>query len=132
VFDAEGFLYISDRIKDMIVTGGENVYPAKIESALMRHPAIAEVGVLGEPDEKWGEAVVAFVALKPGHTLDIEQLRAFAGEHLARYKLPRRLETVPALPRNATGKILKYQLRTMLAERTRPTCAQGARDLPRP
>ncbi len=120
-FDADGLLYISDRIKDMIVTGGENDYPAEVESALMRHPALAEVAVLGEPDEKWGEAVVAFAALKPGHTLDIEQLRAFAGEHLARYKLPRRLEIVPALPRNATGKILKYQLRTMLAERRRPT-----------
>ncbi len=110
-FDADGFLFISDRIKDMIITGGENVYPAEVESALMRHPAIAEVGVIGEPDPQWGEMVVAIVALKAGQTLKLEELRAFASDHLARYKLPRRLEFVAALPRNATGKILKYQLR---------------------
>ena len=110
-FDEDGFLFISDRIKDMIITGGENVYPAEVESALMRHPAIGEAGVIGEPDPQWGEAVVAVVALKAGQTLTLEELRAFAGEHLARYKLPRRLEIVSALPRNATGKILKYQLR---------------------
>ena len=110
-FDEDGFVTISDRIKDMIISGGENVYPAEVESALMRHPDIAEVAVIGEPDEQWGEAVVAIAALKPGKSLTIEDLRAFAGESLARYKLPRRLETVTALPRNATGKILKYQLR---------------------
>ena len=109
--DEEGFLTISDRIKDMIITGGENVYPAEVESALMRHPAIAEVAVIGEPDEQWGEGVVAVAALKAGQSLTIEELREFAGESLARYKLPRRLEFVAALPRNATGKILKYQLR---------------------
>ena len=110
-FDEDGFLYISDRIKDMIISGGENVYPAEVESALMRHPAIAEVAVIGQPDEKWGEMVVAIAALKPGETLELEQLREFAADHLARYKLPRRLEIVSAVPRNATGKILKYQLR---------------------
>jgi fatty-acyl-CoA synthase len=110
-FDEEGFLTISDRIKDMIITGGENVYPAEVESALMRHPAIAEVAVIGEPHEQWGEGIVAIAALKPGQSLTIEILREFAGESLARYKLPRRLEIVTALPRNATGKILKYQLR---------------------
>ncbi len=118
-FDEDGFLTISDRIKDMIITGGENVYPAEVESALMRHPAIAEVAVIGEPDDTWGEAVVAIAALKPGQTLGIEALREFAGESLARYKLPRRLETVTALPRNATGKILKYQLRKMFTEETK-------------
>jgi fatty-acyl-CoA synthase len=100
----------------MIITGGENVYPAEIESELMRHPAIAEVGVVGEPDGRWGERVVAIAALKPGATLTLEELRAFAGERLAVYKLPKRLEFVPALPRNATGKILKYQLRQSLAK----------------
>jgi fatty-acyl-CoA synthase len=114
--DADGFLTISDRIKDMIITGGENVYPAEIESELMRHPAIAEVGVVGEPDGRWGERVVAIASLKPGATLTLEELRAFAGERLAVYKLPKRLEFVPALPRNATGKILKYQLRQSLAK----------------
>ena len=115
-FDEEGFLTISDRIKDMIITGGENVYPAEIESELMRHPAIAEVGVIGEPDAHWGERVVAVAALKPGASLTLDELRAFAGERLAAYKLPRRLERVAALPRNATGKILKYQLRQTLTK----------------
>ena len=114
-FDAEGFLTISDRIKDMIITGGENVYPAEVESELMRHPAIGEVGVIGEADGQWGERIVAVAALKPGAALTLEELRAFAAERLAAYKLPRRLEIVPALPRNATGKILKYQLRRTFA-----------------
>jgi fatty-acyl-CoA synthase len=109
--DEEGFLFICDRVKDMIISGGENVYPAEVESGLMRHPAIAEVAVIGEPNEKWGEAIVAIVVLKAGQTVTLEELRSFAGEFLARYKLPSRLETVAALPRNATGKILKYQLR---------------------
>jgi fatty-acyl-CoA synthase len=115
-FDEGGFLTISDRIKDMIITGGENVYPAEVESALMRHPAIAEVAVIGEPHEQWGEGVVAIAALKPGQSLAIEELREFAAESLARYKLPGRLEIVTALPRNATGKILKYQLRQSFAK----------------
>jgi fatty-acyl-CoA synthase len=115
-FDEEGFLTISDRIKDMIITGGENVYPAEVESALMRHPAIAEVAVIGEPHEQWGEGVVAIASLKPGQSLTIEELREFAAESLARYKLPGRLEIVTALPRNATGKILKYQLRQSFAK----------------
>jgi len=113
--DEEGFLFICDRVKDMIISGGENVYPAEVESGLMRHPAIAEVAVIGAPDEKWGEAIVAIVVLKTGQTVTLEELRSFAGEFLARYKLPRRLETVAALPRNATGKILKYQLRQIFA-----------------
>jgi fatty-acyl-CoA synthase len=115
-FDEEGFLTISDRIKDMIITGGENVYPAEVESALMRHPAIAEVAVIGEPHEQWGEGILAIAALKAGQSLTLEALREFAGESLARYKLPGRLEIVPSLPRNATGKILKYQLRQSFAK----------------
>ena len=113
--DEEGFLFICDRVKDMIISGGENVYPAEVESGLMRHSAIAEVPVIGAPDDKWGEAIVAIVVLKTGQTVTLEELRSFAGEFLARYKLPRRLETVAALPRNATGKILKYQLRQIFA-----------------
>jgi fatty-acyl-CoA synthase len=110
-FDADGFLYICDRVKDMIITGGENVYPAEVEAVLYAHPAIAEVAVLGQPDEKWGEAVVAVAALKAGATLNLEELRAWGGERLARYKLPSRLETVEALPRNPAGKVLKFELR---------------------
>jgi fatty-acyl-CoA synthase len=110
-FDEDGFLTVSDRIKDMIISGGENIYPAEVESVLAHHPAIAEVAVIGEPDPQWGESVVAVAALKASHMLTIEELREFAGKSLARYKLPRRLEFVPALPRNTTGKILKYKLR---------------------
>jgi fatty-acyl-CoA synthase len=109
--DDEGFLTICDRSKDMIISGGENVYPAEVESVLFRHPSIAEIAVIGEPDESWGERVVAVAALKPGQSLNLEELRAFAGESLARYKLPRRLEIMSALPRNTVGKVLKFELR---------------------
>jgi len=109
--DEDGFLYLADRLKDMVITGGENVYPAEVESALYDHPAIAEIAVIGLPDDKWGEAVVAIAALRPGAMLDLEELRAFGTDRLARYKLPRRLEIVTALPRNPAGKVLKFQLR---------------------
>jgi fatty-acyl-CoA synthase len=109
--DEDGFLYIADRLKDMVITGGENVYPAEVESALYDHPAIAEIAVIGLADDKWGEAVVAIAALRPGAMLDLEELRAFGTDRLARYKLPRRLEIVTALPRNPAGKVLKFQLR---------------------
>ncbi|MDE2398943.1 MAG: long-chain fatty acid--CoA ligase [Burkholderiales bacterium] len=112
--DAEGFLYIADRLKDMLISGGENVYPAEVESVLYAHPAVAEVAVIGQPDPQWGEAVVAVVALEPGAKLELEELRAWAEERLARYKLPRRLEIVPALPRNPAGKVLKFELRQRL------------------
>jgi len=110
-FDADGFLYICDRVKDMIITGGENVYPAEVEAVLYAHPAIAEVAVLGQPDEKWGEAVVAVATLKPGQSLTLEALRAWGTERLARYKLPTRLEIIDVLPRNPAGKVLKFELR---------------------
>jgi fatty-acyl-CoA synthase len=110
-FDEEGFLFIADRLKDMVITGGENVYPAEVESVLYDHPAINEIAVIGLPDERWGEMVVAVAALREGATVDLEELREFASERLARYKLPRRLEIVPALPRNLVGKVLKFELR---------------------
>jgi fatty-acyl-CoA synthase len=109
--DAGGFLYIADRVKDMVISGGENVYPAEVESVLYDHPAIAEVAVIGLPDERWGEAVVAVAALKPGASLTVEELRTFAAERLARFKLPTRLELVDILPRNPAGKVLKFELR---------------------
>jgi len=109
--DEEGFYYICDRLKDMVITGGENVYPAEVESVLYDHPAIAEVAVIGAPDAQWGEHVVAVVALKPGASLTLEVLQAFAEPRLARYKLPRELRMVAALPRNPTGKVLKIRLR---------------------
>ena len=109
--DSDGFLTLSDRVKDMIISGGENIYPAEVENVLDQHPGIVEAAVIGLPDPNWGESVCAVVALKPGQRLELEQLREFASTQLARYKLPRRLEVVPSLPRNAEGKILKTQLR---------------------
>jgi fatty-acyl-CoA synthase len=114
--DSDGFLTISDRMKDMIISGGENIYPAEVENVLDQLPGVAEAAVIGVPDANWGETVCAIVALKPGHHLDLEQLREFAGAQLARYKMPRRLEIVPSLPRNAEGKILKTQLREQFSD----------------
>ena len=119
-FDDDGFLFIADRLKDMVISGGENVYPAEVESVLYEHPAIAEVAVIGLPDDKWGEVVVAVAALKPGAALDLEELRTFATDKLARYKLPRRLEIVSALPRNPAGKVLKFELRSRFGAADRP------------
>ncbi|MEP9393039.1 long-chain fatty acid--CoA ligase [Gordonia sp. VNK1] len=109
--DEDGYIYVVDRVKDMVITGGENVYPAEVESVLYSHPAIAEIAILGLPDAKWGEAVTAVIATAPGHEVSLEELREFAADQLARYKLPLRLEFVDALPRNPSGKVLKYQLR---------------------
>ena len=110
-FDEDGFLFICDRLKDMVISGGENVYPAEVEGALYKHESIAEVAVIGMPDEKWGEAVTAVVALHDGHHLTLEELREFAQPLLARYKLPLRLHLVDALPRNPAGKVLKFVLK---------------------
>ena len=109
--DDDGFLYICDRLKDMIISGGENIYPAEVETVLYAHPAIAEIAVLGQPCEKWGESVTAVAVLKPGYSLDLDELRGWATERLARYKLPSRLELIAALPRNPAGKVLKFELR---------------------
>ncbi|CAA0118354.1 Long-chain-fatty-acid--CoA ligase FadD13 [Halioglobus japonicus] len=115
-FDEDGFLFICDRLKDMVISGGENVYPAEVEGALYKHESIAEVAVIGLPDEKWGEAVTAVVALHDGHQLTIEDLREFAEPMLARYKLPLRLHVIEALPRNPAGKVLKFVLKEKLQE----------------
>jgi acyl-CoA synthetase (AMP-forming)/AMP-acid ligase II len=110
-FDAEGYLYIYDRVKDMIVSGGENVYPAEVESALMAHPEIADVAVIGVPDEQWGEAVKAVVVPRPGGEIDADQIIAFARDRIAAYKVPKSIDFTAELPRNASGKILKRELR---------------------
>ncbi len=114
--DEDNFVFISDRLKDMVISGGENVYPAEVESVLYKHDAIAEVAVIGLPDEKWGEAVTAVVALNEGCELTLEGLREFSSEHLARYKIPLRLHFVDALPRNPAGKVLKYVLKERLSD----------------
>ena len=109
--DEDGFLYIADRVKDMVITGGENVYPAEVESVLFDHPGVADVAVIGLPDERWGEVVVAVVTVHKGADVTLEGLRGFADERLARYKLPSRIEIVDVLPRNPAGKVLKFELR---------------------
>ena len=109
--DEDGYVYVIDRVKDMVISGGENVYPAEVESVLYSHPAVAEVAIVGLPDDKWGEAVTAVVATAPGETVTLEELREFAADRLARYKLPLRLEFIDALPRNPSGKVLKFALR---------------------
>lgn len=109
--DADGYLYIYDRVKDMIISGGENIYPAEVENALFGHPAVADVAVIGVPDDKWGEAVKAFIVKKPNVAVTPEELIAFARERIAGYKVPRSIDFVDTLPRNPTGKILKRELR---------------------
>lgn len=109
--DADGYLYIHDRVKDMIVSGGENVYPAEVENALMGHPGIADVAVIGVPDEKWGETAKAIVVRKPGVEVSEQDIIDYARERLARFKCPTSVDWVDALPRNPSGKILKKDLR---------------------
>ncbi len=109
--DEEGFLYIVDRKKDMLISGGENVYPAEVEDVLYRHPAVAEAAVIGVPHERWGEVPKAIVVRKSGAALSAEALIAFCEGKLARYKIPKSVAFVEALPRNAAGKVLKRLLR---------------------
>jgi len=109
--DDAGYLYVRDRIKDMIITGGENVYAAEVESVLADHPDVAEVAVIGTPHPKWGEAVTAVVVPRPGATIESEALSSWARVRLAGYKTPRRVIVADALPRNPSGKVLKRVLR---------------------
>ncbi|MEX2482104.1 MAG: long-chain-fatty-acid--CoA ligase [Gammaproteobacteria bacterium] len=110
-FDEQGYLYIHDRLKDMIVSGGENVYPAEVENAIFGHDAVADVAVIGVPDERWGEAVKAVVVLKPDAAVDAEAIIAYARTRIAGYKVPKSVDFVSALPRNPSGKILRRELR---------------------
>jgi acyl-CoA synthetase (AMP-forming)/AMP-acid ligase II len=109
--DADGYLYIHDRVKDMIISGGENVYPAEVESAIYGHPDVLEVAVVGVPDDKWGEAVKAFCVPKPGHQIEPESVIAYARERIAGFKVPKSVDVISTLPRNAGGKILRKDLR---------------------
>lgn len=109
--DEDGYVYVHDRVKDMIISGAENIYPAEVESAIFGHPAIAEVAVIGVPDDTWGEAVKAVVVLKPGQQATAEEIIAFARTRIAGYKAPRSVDFIAALPRNPSGKILKRELR---------------------
>jgi fatty-acyl-CoA synthase len=109
--DDEGYLYIQDRVNDMIVSGGENIYPREIEEVLHRHAAVADAAAIGVPDETWGEAVKAIVVLRDGASATAEEIVEFCRRDLAGYKRPRSVDFVDALPRNPTGKILKRTLR---------------------
>lgn len=109
--DEEGFLFIKDRLKDMIISGGENIYPAEVETVIAGHPAVLEVAVIGVPSEKWGEEVKAFVALRKGADAPAAEIIAFTRDRIAHYKCPKSVEFIDALPRSGTGKVLKRVLR---------------------
>ena len=115
VLDDRGNLRITDRIKDMYVVGGFNAYPAEIEQVLATHPSVAEAAVVGVPDERLGEVGKAFVVARSGQVVDGDDVIAFAREHMANYKVPRSVEVVDAFPRNASGKVLKFELRQKAA-----------------
>src|SRR5262249_15778928 len=108
--DKNGHLYIDDRIKDMIISGGENIYPAEVESALCDHPDVAEAAVVGIPDDKWGEAVKAIVVMKPGKSATATDIINFTRTRIAGYKTPKSVDFIEALPRNPSGKILRRNL----------------------
>ena len=114
--DENGYVFLFDRFKDMIISGGENIYPAEVENAMIGHPAVQEVGVIGVPHERWGETPMAIVVLKPGASAEPAELLEFTRGRLARYKCPTVVTFAPTLPRNASGKLLKRELRVMFSE----------------
>jgi acyl-CoA synthetase (AMP-forming)/AMP-acid ligase II len=111
-YDEKGFIYIADRKKDMIITGGENVYPKQVEDVLYRHPAVKEAAVIGVPDPYWVERVHALVVLKENVQAAEEDIISFCKQHIAHYKAPKSVELVESLPKNPQGKILKREIRS--------------------
>jgi acyl-CoA synthetase (AMP-forming)/AMP-acid ligase II len=111
IMDEKGYVYILDRAKDMIISGGENIYSREIEDVILRHPAVLETAVIGVPDETWGEAIKAIVALREGKKATQEEIINFCKDHMASYKKPKSVEFVDAIPKNAYGKVLKRELR---------------------
>jgi long-chain acyl-CoA synthetase len=112
--DADGFLTLMDRSKDVIISGGSNIYPREVEEVLLKHPAIAEVSVIGRRHDEWGEEVVAFIVSQPGATVEQPDLDNFCLDHIARFKRPRVYRLIDALPKNNYGKVLKTELREIL------------------
>ena len=111
-FDDDGFLTLKDRSKDVIISGGTNIYPREIEEVLLQHDAVAEVAVIARADAEWGEAVVAYIVAQDDAPIDTAALDAFCVAHIARFKKPRHYRFVPSLPKNSYGKVLKRELRT--------------------
>lgn len=109
--DERGYVYLLDRAKDMVISGGENIYTREVEDVIVRHPAVHEVAVFGVPDDKWGEAIKAVVSLKPGMKASEEEIIDFCRQNLASFKKPKSVELINELPKNPYGKILKRDLR---------------------
>ena len=116
--DDDGFLTLKDRSKDVLISGGSNIYPREVEEVLLLAPAVAEAAVIGAPDPEWGEIVVAFVVPRPGQQIDTQELDALCLEHMGRFKRPKRYEIVASLPKNNYGKVLKRALREQIKEKT--------------
>ena len=110
-WDEDGYVFIVDRAKDMIISGGENIFSTQVETAIHKHPAVLECAVIGVPDDEWGESVKAVVVLKPEQTATAQEIIDTAGEHLARYQKPKSVDFVDSLPKAPTGKILKRELK---------------------
>jgi long-chain acyl-CoA synthetase len=115
--DKHGYLTLVDRSKDLVISGGSNIYPREVEEVLLRHPSVREIAVIGEPDRDWGEALVAVISLREGAVVDTAAFEALCLEHLARFKRPKRYVFVDDLPKNAAGKVLKRELRERIAGR---------------
>ena len=109
--DEQGYVFIMDRSKDMIISGGENIYPREIEEVIVQHPAVREVAVIGVPDQEWGEAIKAVVSLAPDREVGEAELIDFCRDHIASYKKPKSIDFVDELPKNNNGKIVKKILR---------------------
>jgi long-chain acyl-CoA synthetase len=112
--DGRGFLTLLDRAKDLIISGGSNIYPREVEEVLLEDPDVAEAAVIGVPDPEWGESVVAVLVAAPGKTLDLKRLEVLCLDRIARYKRPKHWRVVEALPKNSAGKVLKRELRGTL------------------
>jgi acyl-CoA synthetase (AMP-forming)/AMP-acid ligase II len=123
--DDDGYLYIVGRTKDVIIRGGNNIFPTDVEHVIELHPAVREVAVVGIPHAVLGEDLLAVVALRPDHKASADELSEHTAERLARYKVPRRWEFVDALPRNATGKVVKERLRQQFADSSEEAAASG-------
>ncbi len=119
--DDEGYIYIVDREKDMYISGGENVYPAEIEKVFFTHPKVFDVGIVGVPDEKWGEVGKAFIVLKAGERMEREEVFKFLQGKVANYKKPKYIEFINELPKTPSGKIQKYQLKQRHFQLPRPS-----------